>query len=95
MMGTGSDRCGSYPLGDVARVREYILSREFMSSDPEVDPSEDTGTHVDPSEDPEGRGSVDPSEGPSSHVDPSEGPTGRKVDPSEGPGLTGPDPWDD
>jgi hypothetical protein len=63
-----------------------------MSSDPEVDPSEDTGTSVDPSEDPEGgasRGGVDPSESP---VDPSEGQSRAKVDPSEGPSSMKVDP---
>jgi len=47
-----------------------------------VDPSEDTGTAVDPSEDPGLESNVDPSEG---NVDPSEG----DVDPSEGPGPGG------
>jgi hypothetical protein len=58
-----------------------------MSTDPEVDPSEEPGTSsVDPSEDPEdGLESVDPSEGPANLVDPSEGPGSVRVDPSEGP----------
>jgi hypothetical protein len=95
MMATGVVR-DNHPPGDVARAGEHVLSRELMSRDPQVDPSEDPGTNVDPSEESDDRTSaqVDPSEGPGAAVDPSEGP-GRNLDPSERPGLTGPDPWDE